>query len=507
MSFNKYAAAAKSCGCYREAPRRDHGQGNLCGTYDQSYYQGSRCGSFTGGNGARCNFGENVVAAGAALGSAWLLNKFLNNGDAGLVNFYAKQEKLRESECALLCAQCTAYSTGYSNIYFWTLLTAGGTPGITPEETILFGNFPAGLNSVTPPYVTPTQQPLLRAIVSRSGTAVRTNNSQRFDRVSLTNFYSSSGTTSATTLNTIYGSVSTYLIGNQTTALFNVTFLGKPVVDNSGTRPRIRYETLSQAEITANVNWVLAAYANAAAYNEYLSTLRAFNISPAAGSAVLNTCCYRGICAKLVRNAEAVEDLQELEQLIVVSIDLLPEFRRIAQLYFAKLPNGQSLFDAWYKWYITWLGVISPIETDARDLSLRNQFNSAYGGELACAGIPLGSIAELFNTGKVGSPYAAGVDAIVNFFPLIEALASERENTDLVPPVLGRRTFAEALGQVFAALWIKEQLDSALYNIQYAFCSLAVCGTDAYNNMPPLKVQPAGSTSIDCTLAGVPPNA
>ena len=102
MSFNKYAAAAKSCGCYREAPRRDHGQGNLCGTYDQSYYQGSRCGSFTGGNGARCNFGENVVAAGAALGSAWLLNKFLNNGDAGLVNFYAKQEKLRESECALL---------------------------------------------------------------------------------------------------------------------------------------------------------------------------------------------------------------------------------------------------------------------------------------------------------------------------------------------------------------------------------------------------------------------
>ena len=39
----------------------------------------------------------------------------------------------------------------------------------------------------------------------------------------------------------------------------------------------------------ANVNWVLAAYANAAAYNEYLSTLRAFNISPAAGSAVLNT--------------------------------------------------------------------------------------------------------------------------------------------------------------------------------------------------------------------------
>ena len=28
---------------------------------------------------------------------------------------------------------------------------------------------------------------------------------------------------------------------------------------------------------------------------------------------------------------------------------------------------------------------------------LRNQFDSAYGGELACAGIPLGSIAELFN--------------------------------------------------------------------------------------------------------------
>ena len=224
MPFNKYAAAAKSVPFGAEPERRSG-----CGPYDGSYYSGitGSCGGFTGGNGSRCNFGENIVAAGAALGGAWLLNKFLSNSDAKLANFYAKENSLKQAECALLvsslsrsrawcycsdpgprrslstgstfpffpaflleihclslqpcatlisqllnsplrhrvglkCAQCVAYGTGYSNIYVWRLLTAGGSPDgtIDGNEDVRFSLNPTRSKASNPP---------LNAIVCRNG--------------------------------------------------------------------------------------------------------------------------------------------------------------------------------------------------------------------------------------------------------------------------------------------------------------------------------------------------